>query len=287
MDVSVIIPAQGSDADDLAATLQGVFGQRYDGRIEVFVAQYGGGAAIAISSSATTVRYLAVDHASPYVARNSAAREASGDMLLFTEPGCVPDPRWVSGHANAIRDRGITVSVGHVAGMRETWALRTFRSYEDVRDEWVFGGKSWRHLFGRPKNMAITRHRFVSHGPFAEVLRGADSKLVQYVAREVSTREIGHTPSAIVRQKNVRGLPSCLRDRFSHARSLRIHRSGHAAPIRLEDRLRIFRTTRARGGYGPAASVALLGFLAAGIVTYRLGGASARLARQPRDGMLR
>ena len=56
MDVSVIIPAQGSDADDLAATLQGVFGQRYDGRIEVFVAQYGGGAAIAISSSATTVR---------------------------------------------------------------------------------------------------------------------------------------------------------------------------------------------------------------------------------------
>jgi hypothetical protein len=286
MDVSVIIPAHGSETDDLTGTLQGVFSQEYDGRIEVFVARYGGGAPNALPSSATAVRYLAVDHASPYAARNLAARSATGDILLFTEPGCVPDPGWVSGHVNAIRDRAITVSVGHVAGMRETWALRTFRSYEDVRDEWVFGGQSWHHLFGRPKNMAITRHRFMSHGPFAEVLRGADSKLVQHVAREVSIREIGHTPAAIVRQENVRGLPSCLGDRFRHARALRIHRSGHAAPIQFEDRVRILRTTIERRGYGPATSVALLGFLAAGIVTYRLGGASARFASRPRAGML-
>jgi hypothetical protein len=65
MDVSVIIPAQASEADDLVATLHGVFGQRYDGRIEVFVAQYGGGAPIAIPPSANVVRYVAVDHASP------------------------------------------------------------------------------------------------------------------------------------------------------------------------------------------------------------------------------
>jgi hypothetical protein len=281
MDVSVIIPAQASEADDLTATLQGVFRQRYDGRIEVLVAQYGGGAPIAIPPSANVVRHVAVDHASPYAGRNLAAREGTGDVLLFTEPGCIPDPGWVSGHVNAIRDRAISVSVGHVAGMRETWALRTFQAYEDVRDEWVFGGLSWRHLFGRPKNMAIARHRFVSHGPFAEVVRGADSKLVQHVAREVSTREIGHTPAAIVRQQDVRGLPSCLRDRFAHARQLRIHRSGHAAPIRLEDRLRIVGTTVARLGYGPVSSLALLGFLAAGIAAYRLGGASARFAKLP------
>jgi hypothetical protein len=89
-----------------------------------------------------------------------------------------------------------------------------------------------------------------------------------------------------VRQQAVRGLPSCLRDRFGHARALRLHGSGHAAPIRLEDRIRIFRTTVARRGYGPVASVVLLAFLAAGIITYRLGGAAARFARQPRVGML-
>ena len=154
-------------------------------------------------------------------------------------------------------------------------------AYENVRDEWVFSSARWRHLFGRPKNMAIARHRFVSHGPFAEVVRGADSKLVQHVAREVSPREIGHSPTAIVRHQSVRGLPSCFRDRFIHAQALRLHCSAHAAPIRLTDRVRIFREAVARRGYGAMTAAVLLVLLGAGIVTFRLGGASARFVRRP------
>ena len=161
MDVSVIIPAQASEADDLTATLQGVFGQRYDGRIEVFVAQYGGGAPIAIPASANVVRYVAVDHASPYAGRNLAAREGTGDILLFTEPGCVPDPGWVSGHVNAIRDRAISVSVGHVAGMRETWALRTFQ---------VVRGRPRRVGIRRPE-LAPSLRAAEEHGDRAAPLR--------------------------------------------------------------------------------------------------------------------
>lgn len=287
MDVSIIIPAQAFEAAAAASTLQGVFGQKYDGgQIEVFVVQYGGGAAIEIPASGQSVRFLTVDHPSPYVARNLAAREATGQVLLFTEPGCVPDSRWVSAHVGALRDGYATMSVGHVAPMRETWAVSTFLSYENVRDRWVFSGQRWQHMFGRPKNMAIARHRFASHGPFAEVIRGADSKLVQRVARELSPSEVTHTPSAIVRQRVVRGLPSCLRDRFMHARALRIHRSSHAAPIGLDDRVRIFRATAAERGYGPATSLALLGFLAAGIVAFRVGGASARFVRHRRQAVI-
>jgi hypothetical protein len=277
MDVSVIIPAQASDAAVLALTLRGVFEQRYDaGRIEVVVAQYGGGATVFVPPSGQNVRYVAVDHPSPYAARNLAARDATGEVLLFTEPGCVPDAAWVGKHIESMKRPGVTLSVGHVTGARETWALTTFASYEDLRDEWVFSGHSWRHMFGRPKNMGVARHRFESHGPFAEAMRGSDSKLVQHVARELSTSEVAYTPSAIVRQDAVRGLPSCLRDRFAHGRALRVHRSGHAAPILLDDRVRIFRSTVARRDYGLFTSVALLGFLGAGIVAFRLGGASAR-----------
>lgn len=281
MDVSVVIPAQASDGDQLAATLRGVFDQRYAGRIEVFVAQYGGGTSLESSlPSGRDVRFLSVDSQSPYAARNLAARTASGEVLLFTEPGCIPDPGWVSAHVSAIAT-GITLSVGHVGAIQETWALSMFMSYEDVRDEWVFSSARWRHLFGRPKNMAIARHRFLSHGPFAEVIRGADSKLVQHVAREVSTREIAHTPTAVVRQQSVRGLPSCFRDRFVHAQALRVHRSAHAAPIGLPDRVRIFREAVARRGYGTVTATVLLALLGAGIVTFRLGGASARFVRRP------
>jgi hypothetical protein len=277
MDVSVIIPAQAFDSAMLALTLRGVFEQRYNaGRVEVIVAQYGGGATVVVPTSGQNVPYVAVDHPSPYAARNLAARDATGELLLFTEPGCVPDADWVSAHVESVRRPGVTVSVGHVAGARETWALTTFTSYEDLRDEWVFSGHSWRHMFGRPKNMGVLRHRFESHGPFAEAMRGSDSKLVQHVARELSTGEVAYTPSAIVRQHAVRGLPSCLRDRFVHGRALRVHRSGHAAPILLGDRVRIFRSTVARRDYGVFTSLALLGFLGAGILAFRLGGASAR-----------
>ena len=283
MDVSVIIPAQESDEPHIAGTLQGIRDQRYaDGRIEVFVVHYGGGTTLSGSTALPgfDCQFLAVDHPSPYAARNLAAREASGEILLFTEPGCVPDPNWVSAHVTAIRDFPVTVSVGHVAPARQTWALSTFLSYENIRDAWVFSLASWQHLFGRPKNMAVTRRRFESHGPFAEVIRGADSKLVQHVARSVSCDEIGHAPYAVVRQQSVRGLPSCFLDRFIHARALRVHRSSHAAPIRLNDRVRIFRDTVERSGYGPLTAALLLALLGAGIVAFRLGGASARFVRR-------
>jgi len=283
MNASVIIPAQDSEASQLALTLQGVFAQRYDrGRIDVCVAQYGGGNALDIARIAEghEVRFVSVDHPSPYAARNRAATTSSGDVQLFTEPGCVPDPNWVRAHADVLRN-GATVSVGHLAPIRETWALDTFLSYETVRDDWVFSTASWQHRFGRPKNMAVTRERFLSHGPFVEVMRGADSKLVQLVAREVSPREVAHAPRAIVRQLSVHGLPSCLRDRFIHARALRIYRSAHAAPIQLSDRIQLLRRTVHERDYGPLRSAFLLGSLAAGIMAFRLGGASARFAANP------
>ena len=280
MNASVIIPAQGSEVSQLAVTLQGVFAQSYgDARIDVCVAQYGGGDALDIASIAKghDVRFISVDHPSPYAARNLAARTTSGDILLFTEPGCVPDPNWVCAHVRAARD-GASISVGHIAPIHETWALDTFLSYETVRDDWVFSAASWRHRFGRPKNMAVTRERFLSHGPFVEVMRGADSKLVQLVAREVAPGDVAHAPDAVVRQLSVHGLPSCLRDRFIHARTLRIYQSAHAAPIQLSDRIQILRRTMRERGFGLLRSAFLLGSLATGIMAFRLGGASARFA---------
>ena len=285
MDVSVIIPWQPSDALLLGGTLEGVRDQRYDaGRLEVFVVQFGAGASASdvrpTVPPGLAVRFAAVDHPSPYAARNLASRQASGEVLLFTEPGCVPDRDWVAEHVAILRASGATLSVGHVGPSRETWAVETFQSYENVRDAWVFGGRSWQHMFGRPKNMGILRSRFESHGPFADVMRGADSKLVQLVARELSCTEIRHAPRAVVRQSAVRGLPSCYRDRFIHARALRVHRSSHAAPIAFADRVGLFRQTLAQRRYGPLRATALLLFLGAGIAAFRLGGASARFVRR-------
>ena len=272
MNVSIIIPAQGSESTELALTLNGIFAQRYDaGQIEVFVVQYGDRALPSISSS-RDIRLLAVDHPSPYRARNVAAAEARGDVFLFTEPGCVPDAGWVEAHVARMRDHAITISVGRVIGERMSKSADVFMSYEDTRDTWVFSCGLWKHYFGRPKNMAVARRRFETHGPFKEVLRGADSTFVQCVAREVSCNEIAFTPDAIVRQASVFGLPGIFAERFRHARALRIHRSSHAAPIALEKRVALFRETLAANDYGAAEAVKLFVLLGAGILAFRLGG---------------
>ena len=281
MDVSIIIPVQASESDLLAASLGGVFAQRYAaGRIEVFVVHYGPAEPTPLPAIARgrEVQVLAVDHPSPYAARNLAASHAKGDALLFTEPGCIPDSDWVSAHVATLRDAAVSISVGHVAPSRSTASVDLFLSYETIRDAWVFACSHWQHYFGRPKNMAVSRRRFETHGPFVEVMRGADSKLVQRVAREISCTEVALTQGAVVRQQSVRGLPSCYRDRFSHAFALRTHRSGHAAPIPLEQRVRLFRETLAERHYGPGSAAALFLFLGAGILTFRLGGWAAAAA---------
>ena len=283
MDVSIIIPVQASEMDLLAASLEGVFAQRYaEGAIEVFVVRYGTASASELPPlpDGRDVPVLAVDHPSPYAARNLAASRAAGEALLFTEPGCVPEPDWVSAHVATLRNGAATISVGHVAPARSTRSVDLFLSYENVRDAWVFGCPHWQHYFGRPKNMAVARRRFETHGPFVEVMRGADSKLVQRVAREISCSEVALTQAAIVRQQSVRGLPSCYRDRFRHAFALRKHRSGHAAPIPVEQRVHLFRETLAERRYGSVSAAALFVFLGAGILTFRLGGLAAAIAER-------
>jgi hypothetical protein len=172
------------------------------------------------------------------------------------------------------------VSVGRVAPARETRFVDLFLSYEDVRDAWVFSCSRWQHYFGRPKNMAIARHRFETHGPFFEVMRGGDSKLVQRVARELSCAEVGLARDAVVRQRSIRGLPSCYRDRFRHGRALQIHRSAHAAPINFEQRVRLFRDTLEQRRYGPFTSATLLTLLGAGILAFHVGGWAGAAARR-------
>jgi hypothetical protein len=283
MDVSVFVPARTSDEPQLAACLAGILAQRDESPdMEVFVVQYSGGDPLKLSLPLMRhVRLISVDHPSPYAARNFAASQATGEIFLFTEPGCVAEPGWVAAHVAHIRGSAVTVSVGRVAPARATRFVDLFSSYEDIRDEWVFSQPCWQHYFGRPKNMAVARRRFETHGPFVEVARGADSTFVQRVAREVSCEEVGLAPDAVVRQQSIRDLPSCLRDRFDHSYALQLHRSAHAAPIALGDRIRLLRQTVRERRYGPLDAATLLMVLGAGIAVFRVGGWRGAAARKP------
>jgi glycosyltransferase involved in cell wall biosynthesis len=284
MNVSIVVPARASDERELAGCLSGIHAQRYDaGRIEVLVVQYDGGPSIKVRPPAgTEVLLLVMDHSSPYAARNLGASRATGDAFLFTEPDCVPDPEWVGAHVERLRAPTVTIGVGCVAPARTTQLLELFLSYENVRDAWVFSCSRWQLYFGRPKNMAIARHRFETHGPFVEVARGGDSKLVQRVAREVSCDEVASTPAAIVRLASIRGFPSLMRHRFRHGCALEIHQSAHAAPIAFEDRNRLLREAVRTWRYGPLKAAVLRLLLSIGVLSFRVGCGTGKVWRKLR-----
>jgi hypothetical protein len=274
MTVSIVVPALASEAHQLSACLGALVSQRHDhGPLEVFVAQYGVGSPLQLPADVSpSVTLIATNHASPYAARNLAAAASTGDVLLFTEPVCVAEPGWVAAHVATLGAPGVTVSVGHVSPAARTHPLDVFLSYEQVRDAWVFSCSSWRHYFGRPKNMGIARDRFRTHGPFAEVARGSDSTFVQRVARERSCAEVVWSPEAVVRQQTVCDLRSCFRDRFEHSVALQRHQSSHAAPIAFGQRARLFRDAARQRHYGPVDTLMMLALLGAGVVVFRCGG---------------
>lgn len=271
IDVSIIVPVGPTDPR-LDAFLEGFRALQYDaGHLELIAVGYGGVSLPVPESSCPELRVFEVDHSSPYAARNLAVSNARGDLFLFSEPTCVADPDWVSAHVRRLAELPVSVSVGQVSPARTTPCLEIFGAYEKTRDAWVFSCDSWRHYFGRPKNMAITRECFEAKGPFHIVARGADSKLVQLVARELSCEHVALAPDAIVRHRDIRGFPSGMVDRFTHGKALQQHGSSHAAPIDLVDRARLFRETLRRGGYGPLRAALLLSLAGAGILVFRLG----------------
>ena len=118
----VLVHGNGPQVGNLLIQVEEAVNKVPPPSVDVCVAQYGGGAMLDIANIARghDVRFVTTDHASPYAARNLAAKSASSDVLLFTEPGCVPDANWIRAHVDAIQS-GATVSVGHIAPIHDFW----------------------------------------------------------------------------------------------------------------------------------------------------------------------
>jgi GT2 family glycosyltransferase len=59
-----------------------------------------------------TIRLIRQTNAGPAAARNAGARAAHGDILLFTDADCAPDPDWVKRMASAFTDPAVAGAKG-------------------------------------------------------------------------------------------------------------------------------------------------------------------------------
>ena len=108
-EISVIVPVRDDPrVDDLLVTLAA---QKDAPPYEVLVALDGSRRGPRFPAG-LPVRLLELPARGPYAARNSAAREARGRILLFTDSDCLCPPDWISRAARGFEDPTIEVLQG-------------------------------------------------------------------------------------------------------------------------------------------------------------------------------
>lgn len=167
--ISVIVPVRDDPRiDDLLVSLAG---QRGAPPFEVLIA-LDGSRRVPLVPASLSARLLRLPPRGPYVARNAAAREARGEILLFTDSDCLCPADWIAMAAQFFEDG----AAGAVQGAsRASDASRLSRFIQFEYDRYVDGhAVVGFKRFCNTRNFAI-RAAIVRELPLPEDLpRGGD-----------------------------------------------------------------------------------------------------------------
>jgi glycosyltransferase involved in cell wall biosynthesis len=215
-----------------------------------------------------------------YVARNRAALAATGDILVFTDPDCIPTPDWLESIARAMEPDDIEATIGGYVPPTHSGALRLLVLYENAKDAFVFGTDIPELYYGHTNNMAVRRRTFDAFGPFIERRRGADTIFVRRVVESLPCSVVRYDPAMLVEHLEVDDVTTYYRKMATYGHSRESYRElAWTRPLTLSERLIVFRRTRETNRLNAARSVQLVVLLAVGLVAWRSGRARAQLRR--------
>lgn len=132
MRVSVVIPTFNG-AHRIGRTLRAIQAQSFKGDVEVIVVDDGSrDATAAIVAAFRDVKLLSQPNQGPAAARNHGAKAATGDILLFTDDDCVPEPDWIERMLEPFRDLATAGAKGaYLTRQKELLARFVQAEYED------------------------------------------------------------------------------------------------------------------------------------------------------------
>ena len=132
MRVSIVIPTFNG-ASRIARTLEALRSQSFEGEMEIIVVDDGSrDATAAVVRSFDGVRLLSQPNRGPAAARNHGARAARGEILLFTDDDCIPQPDWIQRMLEPFRRPGVVAAKGaYLTRQKELVARFVQAEYED------------------------------------------------------------------------------------------------------------------------------------------------------------
>ncbi len=194
-------------------------------------------------------RVIRQPNAGPGTARNTGAREASGEFLAFTDDDCAPAPDWLRQAVTRL-----AANPGHIVGGHICNALRA-NLYAEASQMLVSYLYDYYNTGRRGPSFFTSNNMAVAHSLFLDV-GGFDSLLSRAAAedRELCDRwlHLGHgltyAPEMIIHHSHDLTLRSFWRQHFNYGRGAHyyhvVRAQRRAGPLRVEPRAFYFNLLR-------------------------------------------
>ncbi|MGB0562494.1 MAG: glycosyltransferase [Spirulinaceae cyanobacterium] len=144
---------------------------------------------------------LATEIQSSYAGRNVGIRAARGQILVFTDVDCRPQPDWLQTLVEPLRDPAIALVVGEVEALPgKSWLEQYAEAQETLSQRHTLN-----HPFcpyGQTANLAIRRQIFAEIGLFRPHLTtGGDADICWRILHNTQS-QYAFVPAAIVRHRH-------------------------------------------------------------------------------------
>ena len=173
--VSVVVPCYNQEAT-ISRCLTSLINQTYPAEdFEIFLADNGSiDRSVEIARGFDRVRLIQELQRGGFAARNTALRQTSGSILVFTDGDCEADANWLHCVVNAFEDAQVVMILGANRFADESFFLRTRADYENEKFQYICDQNNPQYYYVYTNNLAVRRSAFDTCGPFETIMRGAD-----------------------------------------------------------------------------------------------------------------
>ena len=223
------------------------------------------------------IKYVSENRQSPYAARNRGTKEASGEIIAFTDPDCIAFPDWLAEIERALSEPEVLVILGQNLMGNDSLLLSMIQDYENEKEVYTFGSSDGSIYSAHTNNMAVRRKLFEDLGLFVEIDRGADVIFVNRVVNKHSTRAVEYLEPMKVRHMEIERPFDYYKKNFIYGLSLnQCKQMANFQSISFRQRLSIYKNVITKQRYSYLKSTALLILLFVGALFWQAGAVSAR-----------
>jgi glycosyltransferase involved in cell wall biosynthesis len=212
MKVSIVIPAYNAEGT-VGLAVSAALAQGCPD-CEVVVADDGSTDGTAYAIRRYPIKYVRQDNKGPAAARNLGWRASSGEVVIFTDSDCVPQPGWTRALVTGFRDDRVGAVTGSY-GIANPDDVLPRLIHEEIKDRHFKYGDTVK-FFGS-YNVAIRRSVLEETGGFDEGYRrasGEDNDLSYRIIK--AGYKIAFSPDALVSHYHTTGLAKYLKEQYTH-----------------------------------------------------------------------